>query len=294
MARRFIRSRFTALAIVLAVVGTPALWVFPARGVTAAYYTNPDWQGTPFVTRVERYVNLETVAADPATFPQQQFSVEWNTWIRIDHSGPYGFALRSDDGSSLAIDGEELIDNGGLHVSTKRTATRIVGAGVHHLRVRFMQDLDVYDLTLAWTPPSETEDYIPANRLFMRRPSALLIYLTRRTQVIWVMSWFALALLVAGRIATREREITARGLRVATLKTSLALVSTIATVAAIEIGIRLVHYFRDDRRGTRGATPDWDDSAASLNAIVYAGRDLQPSPNEGIVYELKPTCEAIS
>ena len=36
----------------------PILWVWPQRGTTAAFYTNPQWDNEPAIVRVERQFNL--------------------------------------------------------------------------------------------------------------------------------------------------------------------------------------------------------------------------------------------
>src|SRR5215467_12167911 len=82
----------------------PILWVWPQRGTRAEFYTNPHWGGVPAFLRIERQINLDFVTAD-SSLPQQDFSVEWNGWLRIDREGEYTFSTRSDDGSTIEIDG---------------------------------------------------------------------------------------------------------------------------------------------------------------------------------------------
>ncbi len=49
------------------------------------------------------------------------------------------FALASDDGSRLLIDGEVLIDNDGLHSAVKKEATVELTAGKHRLRLEYFE-----------------------------------------------------------------------------------------------------------------------------------------------------------
>jgi len=44
----------------------PILWVWPQRGVTAAFYRNPHWQNEPAIVRVERQINLDFLTANPS------------------------------------------------------------------------------------------------------------------------------------------------------------------------------------------------------------------------------------
>ena len=37
----------------------PILWVWPQRGITAAFYANPQWRNAPALVRVEPQINLD-------------------------------------------------------------------------------------------------------------------------------------------------------------------------------------------------------------------------------------------
>src|SRR6516225_4007229 len=104
-------TRFLLVPIFL----VPILWVWPQRGITMAFYTNPRWSNEPSLVRVERKINLDFMMTDATSFPQQEFSIEWNGWLRTDRDGEYTFYTTSDDGSTLEIDGQLVVDNGGIH-----------------------------------------------------------------------------------------------------------------------------------------------------------------------------------
>src|SRR5437588_12880936 len=90
----------------------PILWVWPQRGMTARFYSNRDWRNEPALVRVERQINLDFLTAESASLPQQDFSIEWSGWLRIDRDGQYAFSTLSDDGSTIEIDGRTVVDNG--------------------------------------------------------------------------------------------------------------------------------------------------------------------------------------
>lgn len=58
-------------------------------------------------------------------------------YIDIPEDGIYTFALLSDDGSILTIDGSTLIDNNGLHSPEERTAQRALAKGLHAVEVSY-------------------------------------------------------------------------------------------------------------------------------------------------------------
>ena len=76
----------TRIFLVLVFV-VPILWVWPQRGTTMAFYANPRWSNDPMLRRVERKISLDFMTADSTSFPQQEFSVEWNGWLRTDRDG---------------------------------------------------------------------------------------------------------------------------------------------------------------------------------------------------------------
>jgi len=167
--------------LIVAIFLVPILWVWPQRGITAAFYTNPDWRNEPAIVRVERQIDLDFMTADSASLPQQEFSVQWwSGWLRIDRDGQYTFATRTDDGSTIEIDRQVVVDNGGVHRATRRTAIIAMTRGLHRIRVRFLQATDLYEFHAAWTPPGDkNESAIPTQQLFVHRSPAVLVFLTR-------------------------------------------------------------------------------------------------------------------
>jgi hypothetical protein len=59
--------------------------------------------------------------------------------ITVSAAGPYTFALNSDDGSELFIDGGLVINNGGAHGPLIKPGTVALSAGEHSVEVRFFE-----------------------------------------------------------------------------------------------------------------------------------------------------------
>jgi hypothetical protein len=274
--------------LLVAIVLVPILWVWPQRGTTAAFYTNPQWRNEPAVVRVERQINLDFVTAD-GSLPQQDFSVEWSGWLRIDRDGQYTFSTRTDDGSTLEIDGHVVVDNGGVHRPTRQTATITMTPGLHQIRLRFMQVAGTYEFYASWTPPGEKdESAIPTQQLFVHKAPGAIVVLTRRVPALWTLCWFALALVMAARIAKSVRETASADLRRFALRLTLALATTIVALLVVEGIIRLEHYFREDRRPLKVQLESARAQAQSSLHGLNLGDIVQPSRHAGIVYELRP------
>jgi hypothetical protein len=267
----------------------PILWVWPQRGITAAFYANPHWSNEPALVRMERQINLDFMTADSTSFPQQEFSVEWSGWLRTDVDGQYTFYTTSDDGSTIEIDGHVVVDNGGVHPAILRTATIATTRGLHQIRVRFMQATGLYEFRASWTPPgAKVPSALPTQQLFDHKSPAAIVYLTRHIFWLWASCWFALALVIAARIATSARAIAIAEVRRVALRLTLALGTTIVALLAAEGIVRLVHYLREDRRPLEVQLRSVRAQATSSMHDLDLGDIVQPSRHAGIVYELRP------
>src|SRR4029453_19530411 len=238
--------RFMTRVLLVLIFLVPILWVWPQRGMTASFYTNPDWRNEPALVRVERQINLDFM--NSASLPQQEFSVEWSGWLRTDRDGQYTFSTRTDDGSTIEIDGHVVVDNGGVHPATRRTATIAMTRGLHQIRLRFLQATSLYEFSASWTPPGDKNpSAFPTQQLFVHKPPAVIVFLPRRVSSLWVLFSLALALVIAARIAKSPREMANADLRRFALRLTLALTSTIVTLLVMEGIVRLAHYLREDR-----------------------------------------------
>jgi hypothetical protein len=67
------------------------------------------------------------------------FAIRYEGDFVIEGDGLAEFALTSDDGAVLTIDGQTLIDNGSAHASSTASAKRDMLHGQHHLRLDYFQ-----------------------------------------------------------------------------------------------------------------------------------------------------------
>jgi hypothetical protein len=86
--------------------------------------------------------------------------------LTIATQGDYTFRLTSDDGSELRIDGELVIDHGGLHGTSSKDGTTTLTAGTHALRVDFLEATNGQVLKLEWKRPGTTAfEVVPSSVL---------------------------------------------------------------------------------------------------------------------------------
>ncbi len=67
------------------------------------------------------------------------FGIDYEGKFWIERAGRYEFALTSDDGSVLYIDGDEVINNDGMHPPVTKKGSVQLAHGAHDIRVRYFQ-----------------------------------------------------------------------------------------------------------------------------------------------------------
>ncbi len=102
-------------------------------------------------------------------FPGVEGLYEWfalsiNFDLQIAKAGDYKFRVNSDDGSKLFVDGKEVINNDGQHSPRSMEGSINLSAGPHKVNLQYFQGpADEIALELFWTPPGESEIYIPSS-----------------------------------------------------------------------------------------------------------------------------------
>jgi alpha-N-acetylglucosaminidase len=97
------------------------------------------------------------------------FGLEFSGFLDIPVTGEYTFALGSDDGSRLLIDGKPVVENDGLHAYFEEKGTVRLSAGKHAVTVRYFQQEGVKRLELRFAGPGISEQTIPPGRLYIAR-----------------------------------------------------------------------------------------------------------------------------
>ena len=111
-----------------------------ASQYTAQYFNNNNFAGAPVATRCEDTIDNDYGNAGPDVpgIGIDNFSIRW-TQTRDYSAGDYVFSSTSDDGMVVALDGNQIIDNGGLHGAQTKTATQTVSSGSHTLRISYFE-----------------------------------------------------------------------------------------------------------------------------------------------------------
>jgi hypothetical protein len=76
-----------------------------------------------------------------------EFSLLFDGYVKIENDGIYHFTTRSDDGSILYIDDEEVVNNDGDHGSVEASGKAALKKGYHKIRVAYYDGSGGNELT---------------------------------------------------------------------------------------------------------------------------------------------------
>jgi alpha-L-fucosidase len=110
-------------------------------------------------TTVERDLDL-----GPAPH-EERAGRRYRGFVTVPDEDLYLFALKSDDGASLWIDGELVVDNDGLHVTTEKTGSAALAPGAHAITVEYFNRTGGAELGLSWGRLGQSMQRVPASAL---------------------------------------------------------------------------------------------------------------------------------
>ena len=86
---------------------------------------------------------------------EDHFGYVFTGWIDVPEDGIWSFALMSDDGSVLDIDGVRVVDNDGSHSAIVATGRIPLLKGLHPYRLVYLEDYEGNSLRWAWKAEGE-------------------------------------------------------------------------------------------------------------------------------------------
>jgi hypothetical protein len=97
---------------------------------------------------------------------KDKFAFEFTGYIKIAKDGIYNFFTRSDDGSKLFIDDEEVVDNDGNHGTVEKNGKAGLKKGYHKIRVIYYDAGGDNELKVLIQAEEGVKAEIPASLLF--------------------------------------------------------------------------------------------------------------------------------
>ncbi|MEW6211785.1 MAG: family 20 glycosylhydrolase, partial [Acidobacteriota bacterium] len=97
---------------------------------------------------------------------RSDYGIIFEGYLKVAGDGVYRFAVESDDGSVLLIDGEEVVANDGLHARQTREGYIPLRKGFHRFTLKFFQRGGDAGLKIWWGRRGERMETIAGNVLF--------------------------------------------------------------------------------------------------------------------------------
>ena len=203
---------YAAIAIVLTVL-LLALEVCSAEraGLRRMAFSGVEFAGTPFLDDISSDVTLDFLEDDP-TLPRRFFSARWHGFLYLPEAALLELHGAGDDRLDVWLDDELVIRRtppADMHTQVRNVS---LAAGVHDIRVEYLQHGGAYNLRLEWAPTNGRPRPLSQHRLFFERPDDSDIQLAQRTTllrgvvpVLWLSPAALGFVLVAGTIAVRYR-----------------------------------------------------------------------------------------
>lgn len=134
----------------------------PERGLRAEYFASEHPGGTPALSGVDPVVSTNRVMRRWYGAMPDVFSAQWFGYLNVARSGHYTLALTSDDAGSLSIDGRTVIDNGGRHAATTRTADLDLTSGPHAVLIELTQYGGDFAIGWQWGSAANSLTAVPS------------------------------------------------------------------------------------------------------------------------------------
>lgn len=100
---------------------------------------------------------------------EDHFGYVFTGWIDIPSDGIWQFALNSDDGSVLDIDGERVVENDGSHSAMTAFGAIPLKAGPHPYRIIYLEDCEGQTFSWSWKAEDASAfTPVPADNLYFR------------------------------------------------------------------------------------------------------------------------------
>ena len=140
-------------------------------GLRYAYYEGR-WSKLPAFENLKVIKNgvLANFSLSPAR-QDRYFGLVFTGYIKVEKNGKYTFYTTSDDGSQLYINGQQLVDNDGLHAARERSGRVQLSSGYHKIEVRYFENAYAENLAVSYQGPGVSKQTIPDAVLFLNRPS---------------------------------------------------------------------------------------------------------------------------
>jgi mono/diheme cytochrome c family protein len=110
------------------------------KGAAKYAYYEGTWDKLPDFSKLKAQATGIGAAFDLGPARRgNDYAMTFSGYFKLDRDGAYTFFLHSDDGSKLFLDGQQAIDNDGVHAPRAVSSTVKLAKGIHKVAVQFFQ-----------------------------------------------------------------------------------------------------------------------------------------------------------
>ena len=137
------------------------------NGLDYKYYETPSYTTLPVFSsntaiKTGSVNNFDISVANRS----DDYAINFTGYIQVPADGQYTFYTTSDDGSSLYIDGNLVVDNDGLHSAREKGGSIGLKAGMHAISVGFFEHTGDQVLSISYEGASIPKQVIPSSALY--------------------------------------------------------------------------------------------------------------------------------
>jgi hypothetical protein len=138
-------------------------------GLQAEYFLAEN--DAPALAVVSREVSTAQMTSDWNASAPPAFRARWFGYLIVGRAGEYTFATTSDDGSTLSMDGQLVVDNGGVHGMQTASGRIRLEPGAHFVLIEYTQAGGDYGIDWSWAREGSALARVPSWLLSPRRAS---------------------------------------------------------------------------------------------------------------------------
>jgi hypothetical protein len=139
------------------------------EGLTASYWDNTNWQGTPLFTQTIPFL-FQTWPSGSELTPVNAFSARYTGSLRILEPAMYVLRLEADDGARLTLDGKLIAEGLISGRENDFEATVPLSAGEHPVQIDYFQADGSSALRFYWRHGDGTFEPVPPSALVPSTP----------------------------------------------------------------------------------------------------------------------------
>ena len=127
------------------------------NGLRAEYFTNKNLEGNPTKITVDKMINYSWDWHGPFDdFPQDNFSIRWTGYIKVDKTGRYTLDVSSDDGVRLYLDDKIAINDWTDHaLMTNSYTTTLEADKFYKMKLEYYENGGGAIIKFGWRKPND-------------------------------------------------------------------------------------------------------------------------------------------